>query len=172
MINLADAQFAEDFFLNLNKTWSWNLANSYLDPIKLKVRFFSLLLRSASMFILKLKIIKNNFKERKKRLGCSCQSSVPWSCAEAAAAQSPVVRSGWGAEGAASGGAAVRVCSLLCSQSTALCSSDLCTLNLNTCLMRSATSDRYRACSALIVSLFCLFLDPLDSLAHLDRLAQ
>lgn len=39
----------------------------------------------------------------------------------------------------------------------------MCVLNLNTCLMRSARSG---TCSALIVDLFCLFLDPSDSLAH------
>lgn len=32
--NLTDAEVAENFILNLSRTWSWNLATYYLVPVK------------------------------------------------------------------------------------------------------------------------------------------
>lgn len=139
MINPAGAQFAEDFLLNLNKTWSWNFANSYLVPVKLKSQVFSPWFSSANMFILKLKTINNNIKGRNESLGVQL-SELPslelcWGCC------CPVVRSRQGLALEEPWGAFCSLWYLLCSPSTAPSSLDMCILNLNTCLMRSARSD-------------------------------
>lgn len=43
--NLTDAKVAENFFLNLGKTWNWNLATHYLVPVKTEGQVFQYMIQ-------------------------------------------------------------------------------------------------------------------------------